>query len=134
MFVLDCSVSASWCLRDETNDEAAAILRHLDSGTAMVPGLWVIEMANVMTVAERRKRISPADAERAVQLLLELPIHVEPADVFHLRRVRNVAREYGLSAYDGAYLELAQRRGLALASFDEALLSAAHRSGVPVLA
>lgn len=132
MFVLDCSVSASWCLADETNDAAMALLGRLVSTPALVPALWTIEMANVLTVAERKKRITPADAERAVQLVLSLPIEIEPAHALHLERVRRVAREYDLSAYDGSYLELAQRRGLPLATFDGTLRAAAERSGVRV--
>lgn len=126
-------MSASWCLRDETNDAAQAILDRLVEEEAVVPALWPIEMANVLVVAERRNRITPADAARAVELLLALPIRVEPGDMASLRACRAVAREYALSSYDSCYLEAAQRLGLPLATLDHNLIRAARQSGVPLL-
>jgi predicted nucleic acid-binding protein len=132
-FVLDCSVSASWCLKDASNDAAEEILLKLSRVEALTPPLWPFEMANVLTVAERRGRISPADASRAVEVLLSLPIRVEPGGIGDMERSRSLAREHGLSAYDACYLDLAQRYGIALATLDAALVRAARKSGVSVL-
>jgi predicted nucleic acid-binding protein len=90
-------------------------------------------MANVLVMAERKKRITAADAARVVELFFALPIEVEAAGLQSLRVLQLLAREYGLTAYDTCYLELAQRRGLPLASLDGALNRAAKKCGVPVL-
>jgi predicted nucleic acid-binding protein len=132
-FVLDCSVSASWCLQDETNEQAAAVLENLKKDKALVPCLWPIEMANVLVVAERRKRINHADATRALELLLSLPIVVEPGDEATVRALQETAREHNLSAYDASYLELARRAGLPLATVDQSLRTAAEKDGIPLI-
>ena len=132
-FVLDCSVSAAWCLSDESSEEAEKILYRLAGEEAVVPPLWIAEMANVLVMAERRGRITPADASRAVELILSLPIQIEFADLRTLNASRLLAREYELSAYDASYLELAQRAGLPLATMDRTLSTAARKCGVPVL-
>jgi predicted nucleic acid-binding protein len=90
-------------------------------------------MANVLVAAERRNRITPADAARAVELLLALPIRVEPGEMASLRSCRIIAREYALSSYDVCYLDIAQRLGLSLASLDRNLILAAQKSGIPLL-
>jgi len=132
-FVLDCSVSAAWCLSDENSEAAEKILDRLAGEEAVVPPLWIAEMANVLVMAERRGRITPADASRAVELVLSLPIQIEFTDLRTLNASRLLAREYELSAYDASYLELAQRAGLPLATMDRTLAMAARRCGVPVL-
>ena len=132
-FVLDCSVSAAWCLLDETSEAADRVLERLVDEEALVPALWLMEMANVLVMAERRERITPAYAARAVELLSALPIRIEPAEPADLDACRLIAREYSLSAYDAAYLELAQRAGLPLATMDEALETAAEKGGIPLL-
>jgi predicted nucleic acid-binding protein len=90
-------------------------------------------MANVLVVAERRKRITPADAARAVELLMSLPIRLEPGEMANLRSCHIIAGKYALSAYDACYLEIAQRLGLPLATLDRDLISAAQKSGVSLL-
>ena len=131
--VMDCSVSASWFLKDETNEEANMILAMLKDHELVVPPVWPIEMANVLVMAERKKRITAADAARVVELFLALPIEVETGGLQNLHVLQLLAREYGLTAYDACYLELAQRRGLPLASLDQVLNKAARKCGVPVL-
>jgi predicted nucleic acid-binding protein len=131
--VMDCSVSASWFLKDETNEEANRILAMLKDHDLVVPPLWPIEMANVLVIAERKRRITAADGARVVELFMALPIEVESGGLQNLRVLQLLAREYGLTAYDASYLELAQRRGLPLASLDQVLNQAARKCGVPVL-
>ncbi|MGC8492163.1 MAG: type II toxin-antitoxin system VapC family toxin [Syntrophobacteraceae bacterium] len=132
-FVIDSSLSAAWCIPDETGEAAETVLQKLGSDEALVPSLWVYEMSNVLVMAERRGRITPADASRAVELIMTLPIRIETADFRVLDASRLLAREYSLSAYDAAYLELAQRQGLPLATMDCKLSLAATRCGVPLL-
>jgi predicted nucleic acid-binding protein len=126
-------VSAAWCLSDESSEAAEKILYRLAGEKALVPPLWIAEMANVLVMAERRGRITPADASRAVELVLSLPIQVEFADLRTLNASRLLAREYELSSYDASYLEIAQREGLPLATMDRTLSMAARKCGVTVL-
>jgi len=129
-FVLDCSVSAAWCLRDESNQVADRYLALLADGEAIVPSLWVVEMFNVLVMAERRRRISATDAELALSLLDQLPIVVAETSMTSMVRIREQAVDHRLSAYDAAYLDLALQRKLPLATLDRTLRHAAKASGV----
>jgi len=131
--VLDCSVTMAWCFEDEADEYGEAVLDFLRGGKALVPPIWPFEVANVLLVAERRKRLARADAFRFLALLRALPISVDqqPGDQA-LNDVLALAREQKLSAYDAAYLELALRRGCALATLDERLRLAAKRTGIKV--
>ena len=133
-FVLDASVPLSWSFRDEQSAYAHRVLRRLEDDQALVPAVWVLEVANGLLVAERRGRFTVADVAQACQDLAELPI--ESSDLAHdqaLGPVLDLARAQGLSAYDAAYLELAMREGLPLATQDAALQAAAQRVGVPLV-
>ena len=132
-FVLDCSVAMAWCFADETNSYTEAVLQDLADTGAVVPSIWPLEMVNVLLVAERRKRISKAQSRRFVELLQSLPIAVDDVSASRIwDGVLSLAREQQLSAYDAAYLELAMREGLPLATADNALKRAAKRCGVVV--
>ena len=131
--VVDASVTMAWCYEDEAAAAADEALERLRTDDAIVPPLWQQEVANVLLVAERRARISEAQAERFVSLLAQLPIRVD-VDVVDLGAVLGVGRRHGLSAYDAAYLLLAERHGVPLATLDEALATAAAAAGVEVLA
>jgi len=128
--VVDSSVTGAWCLQDEHNAAADQLLAMVAEHGGIVPALWPAEMANILVMAERRGRIGPADAERAVALLRRLPLAIEPADGETLGRARALAREYGLTAYDAWYLEVALRLALPLATFDTVLRTAAETAGV----
>jgi len=132
-FVLDCSVSAAWCLQEAGSAAAEKILELMSGADVLVPSLWLVEMANVLAVAQRRGRISPADAVRAENLLRVLPIRIDPVRHDDLPRLRAVAVEHGLTAYDAGYLELAMRNRLPLATLDEVLRRAANKAGVELL-
>jgi predicted nucleic acid-binding protein len=133
-FVVDASIALAWHFEDEVSEYADRILDRLREDRAAAPSIWPSEVANALLVAERRGRLSPARVARAVELLLELPvsIHDTAADLA-LGPVLDLARTHGLSAYDAAYLELAMREGLPLATQDEALRAAAQRVGVPLM-
>jgi predicted nucleic acid-binding protein len=99
-----------------------------------VPGLWSLEIANGLVTGERRGRIRPAESAAFVALLEELPIVADGATGARaLHETMNLAREHGLTAYDAAYLELAMRLGLPLATGDRSLAAAAERVGVVTL-
>ncbi len=134
-FVLDCSVSMSWCFDDEANEYADSVLNSLQTISALVPNLWAIEATNVLLVAERRKRITPAQSIRAIALLQALPIFTdENSPQQTMSATLDLARSHGLSAYDAAYLELALREGIALATLDKRLAQAAQECGVELFA
>jgi predicted nucleic acid-binding protein len=133
--VIDSSVTLAWSLEDEQDDYADAIMDALAEGEAVVPPLWPYEIANALRMAERRGRITPTDTVRILGLLEPLPIRVSAADHERARReVLDLARQEGLTVYDAAYLELAMRQGLPLATLDDDLREAAGRVGVPLFA
>lgn len=132
-FVLDASLALAWYFEDEVSEYADLVLERLREDSALVPSLWPLEIANGLIAAERRSRLSPAGVARAAELVLELPISVQevppgPA----LGAVIDIARSQVLSAYDAAYLELAMREGVPLATRDDNLRAAADRVGVPL--
>ena len=132
--VLDASVAVAWCFEDEQNSDAEWLLDALISGTgALVPALWPFEVANALLAAERRRRITVAQATHFLTRLADLGIAVDsldPSRVFE--QTLSQAREWNLTAYDAAYLELALREGLPLATLDHQLKAAAHSAGVPI--
>ena len=132
-FVLDCSVSGAWCLKDETSANADRYLEILLTGQAVVPSLWVVEMTNVLLIAERRRRIDGADVEQAMQLLDQLPILIESTETGSMAKIHQLASRHRLSAYDACYLELARRHRLPLASLDRELRAAAKSAKVRLL-
>jgi predicted nucleic acid-binding protein len=130
-FVLDASATLAWCFEDERTAPAASMLERLRDQEALVPPLWLLELANGLVVAERRGRITRAESTRFLGLVSELPIRIDQTSTLNLASsVMELAREYELSAYDAAYLELALRLGQPLATLDERLRSAADRAGV----
>jgi predicted nucleic acid-binding protein len=131
-FVLDASVAMAWCFEDETNRDTESALDRLREDHAVVPSLWAYEVANVVLMAERRGRLTEFQATRFVELLGRLPINVDLAPP-EISTVLALGRRHGLSAYDAAYLALAERDGLPLATQDERLRAAAHAAGVPLL-
>ncbi len=131
--VVDTSVTMAWCFEDEANPSADAVLDQLRDDDALVPSLWRLKVANVLLVAERRGRLSEAQATRFVGLLEQLPIRVD-LDGTDLISVLGLARHHGLSAYDACYLDLAQRLGLPLATLDSDLAAAGRAAGVTIVA
>jgi predicted nucleic acid-binding protein len=131
--VLDCSVTMAWCFDDECDAYADAVLDALAEVEAWVPSLWPIEVANVLLVAERRERLTPADSTRFVELLGGLSIMVD--DSAHERAlgpVLSTGRELAISAYDATYLELAMRLGASVATRDDRLRAACVAHGIPL--
>ena len=132
--VLDVSLSCAWGFADEASEEAWAVLERLQAGRAHVPALWLWETANVLVQAERRRRITPAAIRSFLGLLEALPISIDPPSsgtAWHDSLA--LARSHRLTACDAAYLELAMRRGLPLATRDKALQEAARLEGVALL-
>jgi predicted nucleic acid-binding protein len=129
-FVLDASVAGSW-LGDELPTGISEELRNRTlNREAIVPALFPFEMANVALSKLRSLKI--ADQDFIFELLKDWRVQVDPQEPTYAGILR-IAIECGISAYDAAYLELAKRRGLPLATFDKALRKAAKHIGVKVL-
>jgi predicted nucleic acid-binding protein len=133
-FVLDSSIAMTWCFEDEKTSYTEALLDAVSEGTeVLVPALWPYEVLNVLVMAQRRKRMTQAQALHFWRELQALPIHIEekPAGYSSLE-IMTLAQQHQLTAYDAAYLDLALREGLPLASLDEDLKKAAQSAGVPI--
>ena len=134
-FVLDASIALAWCFSDEADPYADAIAKKFPDIEAVVPALWHLEVANVLLVGERKGRCDQADTATWTAYLATLPITVdEQTSTRAFRDVLTLARTHNLSVYDAAYLELAWRRRLPLASLDALLRGAATAMGVPLYA
>jgi predicted nucleic acid-binding protein len=132
--IIDCSLAMTWCFDDEATEESSRIQDRLSLETALVPAHWFLEVTNVLAMAEKRRRITAAKSDEFVQLLRVLDIEVDgdvPARAFDY--LLPLCRTYKLTSYDAAYLDLAVRRQLPLASFDDDLRAAAEKLGVDVL-
>lgn len=131
-FVVDASVTLSWCFEDETSPQTEAVLDLLSDDTAVVPSLWELEVSNVLLLGERRRRLTESQTARFVALLGQLPILVDSASV-DMQAVLAVGRHHCLTAYDAAYLVLAEREGVPLATLDTKLRAAARAVGVQLI-
>lgn len=135
-FVLDASVALLW-LAPATNPggtaRAIAILEALKASQAVVPSLFHLEIANVITKLEAKEAVTEADAQRYIAILGRINIVTDQATAAQaLGETLNLARRHKLSAYDAAYLELALRMGVPLASLDADLIKAAANAGVVI--
>jgi predicted nucleic acid-binding protein len=132
-YVIDPSVALAWLLPDETNARANTIRQAIENGAeAWIPAHWWLEIGNGLLMAERRGRIAPEQIAQALSLVESLPLEEDEATAEQIpMRTMSLARKYGLTLYDAAYLELAQRRGAILATFDAQLIKAAAKEHVP---
>ena len=131
--VVDASVALAWCFPDEASEYADTVLVALDGLAVLVPSIWGLEVTNAVLTGERGKRIKQPEIQRFTALLESLaPVQDVQSVAHHLAQVLPLAREYGLSAYDAAYLELAIRCAAPLAGLDGKLRKAAQRAGVEI--
>ena len=131
--VIDSSAALSWCFEDEATPESDVLFERVRDQGAVVPGLWHLEVANVLLQAEKRGRISPGDLAMRLELIAELPIATDTETATRAwHEILALARAEGVTTYDAAYLELAMRRGLPLQTKHGALIGAAERCGVTV--
>lgn len=134
--VLDASVTMTWLLGDaKPSDHAysATVLATMarPDVSAMVPVTWGLEVSNVLTRSEAKGLTTEAQGEAFVEMLAGLAIQPDAATFTNaLSSTLQLARRYGLSAYDASYLELALRAGLPLATLDGDLIQAARKAGV----
>jgi predicted nucleic acid-binding protein len=132
--VVDASVALAWALPDESSDYADAVLAVVEREGLHVPELWAREIANGLAVAYLRKRITSADEQAFLAALSHLSIEVEQAAsaLTVIRDGTAAAMRYGLTAYDAAYVDLASRERLSLATLDMAMRKAAEQFGVTI--
>jgi predicted nucleic acid-binding protein len=132
--VLDSSATLAWIFGDETTAAIRKLFEMVADDGAVVPSLWRLEVANSLTVAVRRGRIQAAFRDAALADLTLLDITTDPlTDGQAWRETLALAETFGLTLYDAAYLELAQRRNLPLATLDRQLREAAIKAGVRTL-
>jgi predicted nucleic acid-binding protein len=132
--VIDASVSLAWCFPDEGSDYADKVLVGLEGASILVPAIWSLEVANGILSGERSKRLNQPEIHRFSTLLQSLIViqDVQPVDE-QLTNVLPLACDYGLSAYDAAYLELSLRHNAPLATLDRKLRTAAQKAGAKLL-
>jgi predicted nucleic acid-binding protein len=132
--VLDSSITLAWAYSDETTQPVTQIFDLLIQGGAWVPGLWRLEVANVLEMSVRRKRHDRTFRDATLADLAQLPIQVDiQTDQQAWSATLRLAERHQLTLYDAAYLELALRRNLPLATLDDDLRHAANAEKVQVL-
>lgn len=130
--VLDNSVVLSWCLEDEEAEPLAEQAMHrVNQYGAVVPGIWWHELRNALVMNERRGRLSVADTAATLADLYQMRISVDQAHDESV--ILALARAHHLSVYEAAYLEVAQRRTLPIASLDRRVRQAAADLKITIL-
>jgi predicted nucleic acid-binding protein len=133
-FVVDSSVALTWLFRDEATARTNALLGLLATTRAVVPAWWFIELTNVIALAERRNRISPAQSTAFIADISKLDIEVDSeAPNVAFAELLPLCRTHHLTSYDAVYLELAIRKQLPLATLDEDLRKAAKKAGLKLM-
>ncbi|MBX9699896.1 MAG: type II toxin-antitoxin system VapC family toxin [Acetobacteraceae bacterium] len=134
--MLDASVTLAWALAGEVRaEDARALVHRVAEEAAIVPALWRLEVGNGLLMAARRGRVRAERVDAVWRLLNELPIEIDAeTNARAWSGTATLARRHGLTLYDAAYLELAARRSLPLATFDTPLARAAVAEKVPLAA
>lgn len=133
-FVLDSSVSLAWCFEDERTDATDALLERVVDSGAVAPSLWPLEVLNALAMAERRSRIDAERRQRLAGFLRDLPVAIDVETASPAWAVTSpLAARHRLTLYDAAYLELALRLGLPLATLDQELRCAGAALGITLL-
>jgi len=132
--VIDSSITLAWFFEDERTTAADAILDQVTESGAIVPSLWRLEVANALQMAVRRNRIDAAFRDASLADLQELEVSIDPeTDRQAWASTLHLAERCQLTLYDAAYLELAQRLGLPLATLDRELRAAGSVLGIPLV-
>ncbi len=133
-FVLDSSVALSWVLPDEFNPALDRLCDRLSDDVALVPPIWPLEIGNALLVAVKRGRLTTRDLHRLTTALRALPVEIETASTARsLDETLSLAQRYNLTTYGASYVELAQRRDVALATLDDRLRKVCSSAKVALL-
>lgn len=132
-FVLDCSITMAWCFEDESSDYTDSILENFNEATALVPTIWSLEVANVLLLAKKNRRITEIQAASFIDALSALPIVVDQSTTSRaMHSIFVLAGQSDLTIYDAAYLELAIREKIPLLTLDKGLIKAAKKLHIPL--
>lgn len=132
--VIDSSITLAWFFQDERTDAADTVLRLVTESGAVAPSLWRLEVANALQMAVKRNRINTAFRDASLADLRALAIRIDGETDDHAwTTTLHLAERYRLTLYDAAYLELAQRQGLSLATLDLELRAAGNALGITLL-
>lgn len=132
--VLDASVALAWCFADERTDRLIGLVRRVGAEGAVAPSLWRFEVANGLLMASRRGRMTTAELSASLRDQFTLPVEIDDGlDPAAWGSMLDLAQRFRLTAYDAAYLELALRRSLPLATLDAGLARAAQANAVPLV-
>jgi predicted nucleic acid-binding protein len=134
MFVVDASIALAWCFEDELASRTDDVLHRLLLEGGIAPAHWPLEVANALRFAERSGRVHEPTISRARSIVTDLPIDVLPVETTTALGLIEPARRHDLTVYDAAYLELAEVRGLGLATLDSRLAAACRAIGVALIA
>ncbi len=127
-FILDCSITMAWCFEDESNPYTDSILENLNKSTAVVPSIWPLEVANVLLLAKKKKRITDLQSSSFIDALAGLPIVVDSStNTRAMHSIFALADHENLTIYDAAYLELAIRENIPIITLDKGLIKAAKK-------
>jgi len=130
-FILDASVTMSWCFEDQLSELGEAALTAIGHGSVPIaPPIWIYEVVNVLAAAKKKKLIDEATAATFWNKMYKLVTVTENPDRGAAQEILALSEKYHLTAYDAAYLELALREGLPLATQDKDLEKAARAAGV----
>ncbi len=133
VLVIDASIVLAFVLPDESDDLADAAMQIIASHGAWVPLHWPLEIANGLLMAQRRQRADRSLRRAALRDLAALPIEIDPDTNQHAwKSIGDLADRHRLTVYDAAYLELAIRKRVPLATLDDDLVKAASAEKVPV--
>ena len=132
--VIDASATLAWYFEDESNDTSDALLERVAQNGAVVPTLWRYEVVNGFQMAVRRKRIGPSYRDASLSELRLMPITIDRSgDHLIWTAALALADRFELTVYDAAYVELAQRRSLPLATGDRPMRKAARALSIEVV-
>lgn len=133
-FIIDSSITMAWCFLEEQTEATTEVRNRLDGEAAAAPAILLLEVTNVLFQAEKRGRITPSLASDFIEVLQKMKLEVDYDGAARcFEHVLPLCRRHGLTAYDAAYLELAIRTGLPLATLDGRLRSAASEHGIKLL-
>ena len=128
--VIDASVAAAWAF-EEQHEIAERVFALVGAEAMSAPALWWYELRNVLVLGERRRQITEHETGRFLRDIARLAITIDTSP--NESGVLNLARRHRLTVYDAAYLELALRAGLPLATLDTMLAAAARAEAVPLV-
>lgn len=134
-FVLDASVALSWCFSDEASSFTEVLLARAASGEDLfVPAHWPTELLSALLQGKRRSRITDPEIDRFLKDLASFRVVIEESySTSRMQELRTLAEKHSLTAYDAAYLDLAKRYSLPVATLDQRLRQACISEGTVLL-